>query len=213
MLSLLTQGQFGLFAIILFAIVFSLTFHEYGHAASAKMLGDDTAERAGRLNLNPVSHIDPMGLLMVVLVGFGYAKPVPVNPSRLRYPWADAAVAAAGPFMNLMLAIVCANLLKIGLYQSEGFLSSEGTLLTLRFLAQINLLLMLFNLIPLGPLDGRYVAEWLLPRSVSLKYSQFNQHYGNYVFLALIVASIAGLPVFQWLFGLSQQLLPLIVFV
>ena len=81
-IELLLQGQIALFATLLFAIVFSLTFHEFGHAASAKLLGDDTAEQAGRLTLNPIAHIDPLGLLMVVMVGFGYAKPVPVNPRR-----------------------------------------------------------------------------------------------------------------------------------
>ena len=103
MLSLLTQGHIGLFLIILFAIIFSLTFHEFGHAFTAKKLGDDTAEQMGRLTLNPVRHIDPMGLLLVVMVGFGYARPVPVNSRNLRYPWADAAVAAAGPAMNLLM--------------------------------------------------------------------------------------------------------------
>ena len=80
MLPMLFQGQLALFGLIIIALIISLTFHEFGHAFAAKRFGDDTAERLGRLTLNPVAHIDPVGLLMVVLVGFGFAKPVPTNP-------------------------------------------------------------------------------------------------------------------------------------
>ena len=91
MLSLLFNGQGLLFGILLLAIVLSLSLHEFGHASVATMLGDDTPGRAGRLTLNPLSHVDPMGLLLVVLVGFGYARPVPFSPARLRARWAPAA--------------------------------------------------------------------------------------------------------------------------
>ncbi|MEM9531892.1 MAG: site-2 protease family protein [Pseudomonadota bacterium] len=111
---MLTQGQVALFALLLFAIILSLTLHEFGHAWSAYALGDDTAKRAGRLTLNPIRHIDPMGLLMVVAVGFAYARPVPVNPRNFKKSWADAAVAAAGPGMNLLLAFLAINLLVHG---------------------------------------------------------------------------------------------------
>ncbi len=212
MLQLLSQGQYGVFALILFAIVFSLTCHEYGHAASAKWLGDDTAERAGRLTLNPVVHIDPMGLLMVVMLGFGYAKPVPVNPNRLRETWGSAAVSFAGPAMNLLLAILAVNLLALGQRSGTGIMSSDGVQLILIFLAQINLLLMLFNLIPLGPLDGHYIMEWLLPPRLSRKYSEFNNAYGSWLFIGLIALSILGIPIFSSLMRLSSSILPLITF-
>ena len=105
MLPLLFSGQIGLFVIIIITIIFSLSLHEFGHAAMAKVLGDDTAQRMGRLNINPVSHIDPFGLLMVVLVGFGFAKPVPFDVRNIKVAWGSAAVALAGPAMNLFLAI------------------------------------------------------------------------------------------------------------
>lgn len=213
MLQLLSQGQFAVFALILFAIVFSLTCHEYGHAASAKLLGDDTAERAGRLTLNPVAHIDPMGLLMVVMLGFGYAKPVPVNPGKLRKSWGSAAVSFAGPGMNLVLAIISVNLMAWGAANSSGMLGSDGAQLILIFLAQINLLLMLFNLIPLGPLDGHYIMEWLLPPRLSHQYSQFNRAYGSWLFFGLIALSIIGIPIFSSLMRLANSILPLITFV
>jgi Zn-dependent protease len=100
MLQLIYQGQWPLFLLITIALVISLTFHEFGHAASAKLFGDDTAQKQGRLTLNPIAHIDPMGLLMVVLIGIGYAKPVPTNPRNYTSRWASLVVAAAGPGMN-----------------------------------------------------------------------------------------------------------------
>ena len=109
MLSLLFQGQVALFLLIVISLVISLTFHEFGHALVAKWFGDDTAERAGRLTLNPAAHIDPLGLLMVVMVGFGYARPVPTNPANYSSRWADLAVSAAGPFMNLLVAVCAIN--------------------------------------------------------------------------------------------------------
>ena len=89
MISMLYNGQIALFLLIVSALVISLSFHEWGHAFAAKMFGDDTAQRAGRLTLNPLAHIDPMGLLMVVIVGFGWAKPVPTNPRNFTSRWAD----------------------------------------------------------------------------------------------------------------------------
>ena len=101
MLQLIYQGHLALFLIITIALVISLTFHEFGHAATAKLFGDDTAQKLGRLTLNPLAHIDPMGLLMVILIGIGYAKPVPTDPRKFNSRWASLVVSAAGPGMNL----------------------------------------------------------------------------------------------------------------
>ncbi|MGK0171762.1 MAG: Zn-dependent protease [Gammaproteobacteria bacterium] len=210
MTDLLFQGQIGLFSVILFAIVFSLTFHEFGHAAMAKWLGDDTAERAGRLTLNPVAHIDPLGLLMVVMVGFGYARPVPVDTRRLKGRWADAAVSFAGPGMNFILAVVFVNLL-VWSEQSEGWIAGNQAAMTMfSFLARINILLMLFNLIPLGPLDGHHIVQSFLPHNLSMRYRAFNDRFGNGVFILLIVLSVLGVPIFASLVDLSDRLLPLL---
>lgn len=212
MLQLLFNGQYDVFVLVLVVIVLSLTLHEFGHGMMAKLLGDDTAERAGRLTLNPVSHIDPLGLAMVVLIGFGYARPVPFNVNKIKHHWGPAAVAAAGPLMNLLLAIVAINLLALGLH-SDSLNLSDTQLIALELMALINLLLMLFNLIPLGPLDGHYIMTWLLPRDLSYRYARFNAHYGVTVFLALIVLSIIGVPIFSFLIALARALAPLITFV
>ncbi|MDH3694794.1 MAG: site-2 protease family protein, partial [Gammaproteobacteria bacterium] len=175
--------------------------------------GDDTAEQMGRLNLNPLSHIDPIGLLMVVMVGFGYAKPVPINPRKMRHPWASAVVAFAGPFMNLVLAVIAVNVLVWGNMNNISFLQGEGQVTMLIFMAQINLLLMLFNLIPLGPLDGHYILPYFLPGNLGYRYHQLNAQYGAFALMGLILLSIAGVPVFSTLMSFSQRLLPLITFV
>ena len=120
MISLIHDGQWLLFAVILAALVISLSFHEFGHAFVALRFGDDTARRAGRLTVNPMAHIDPLGLLMVVFVGFGYAKPVPTNPRLFNSRYAELLVAAAGPAMNLVLAVVSVNAYLLALKRDEG---------------------------------------------------------------------------------------------
>ena len=127
MTQLLFDQQYLLFILIAFALIFSLTFHEYGHGKVASLIGDDTAERAGRLTLNPVPHIDPLGLLMVLMIGIGYAKPVPTDPRNFNTRWGMLMVAAAGPGMNLLLAIVTINLYAIGLKNRFSPVSIRGS--------------------------------------------------------------------------------------
>ena len=213
MVSLLLRGEVLLFCLLAVALIVSLTFHEYAHAAVAKLSGDRTAELAGRLTLNPLAHVDPMGLLMVVLVGFGYARPVPVDPRNLRSPRADLWIAAAGPLMNLLLAMVVWNgfLALRGADVRFAFLPGPATFVAL--LVRVNLLLMLFNLIPLGPLDGHYILPHLLPEAAARWYRFHNARYGTYALLGLILLSVVGVPVFRFLMGIGDRLVPLITFV
>ncbi len=212
LLSLLFAGEWQVFGLFVLAIIVSLSLHEFGHAASATLLGDSTPVQAGRLTLNPVAHIDLLGLLMVILVGFGYAKPVPFNPRQIRQRWGSAAVAAAGPAMNLLLAIVSINLY---VWAARGGVIAQDSnaALILLVMAQINLLLMLFNLIPLGPLDGHYILSWALPPRLGYQYDVFNARYGTMVFLGLIVLSIAGVPVFRVLTTFAGQIIPYLTFI
>ena len=213
MVSLLLQGQVLLFALVTVALIVSLTFHEYAHAAVAKLSGDSTAELAGRLTLNPLAHIDPMGLLMVVLVGFGYAKPVPVDPRYLRSPRADLWIAAAGPVMNLLLAAVVWNGFLALRGAGVGFVFLPGPQTFVLLLVRINLLLMLFNLIPLGPLDGHWILPHLLPAAGARWYRYYNARFGSYALFGLILLSFAGVPVFRTLMAIAARLVPLITFV
>ncbi len=210
MLMLLQSGQYQVFVLLILALLLSLSFHEFGHAVVAKWQGDDTAQRAGRLTINPWAHVDPLGLLMVVLVGFGYAKPVPTDPRNFKSPVSDLLVAAAGPFMNLLLAVITWNFYLLLL--SNG-MDNPGANTFFSLLAQINLLLMLFNMIPLGPLDGHYILPHFLPRGLAQVYRVFNARYGTAIFLGLIVLSVMGLPLFRWLAELSVTMLGLITWV
>ena len=204
MIALLQGGQYAVFALLLIALVISLSFHEFGHALVAKWHGDDTAERAGRLTLNPLAHIDPLGLLMVVLVGFGYAKPVPTDPRNFKYKTSDLWVAAAGPLMNLLLAAATWNLY---LWLRAAGWDNPGGEIFFALLAQINLLLMVFNLIPLGPLDGHYILPHFLPTSLAHRYRHFNARFGTGIFLVLILLGVLGLPIFRYLAEFSFRLL------
>ena len=212
MIHLLQQGEWVLFAVIIAALVISLSFHEFGHAWVAKRFGDDTAERAGRLTINPRAHIDPMGLLMVVIVGFGYAKPVPTDPRRFTSRYADLLVAAAGPGMNLLLAVVTINFYVLGLKIGWTFFQQPGPYFFFSYLALINLLLMVFNLLPIGVLDGHYILPYFLPRRLASLYRYYNHHYGNWLLLSLVLLSVFGVPVFQSILGISRAFLPSIVF-
>lgn len=213
MIALLMQGQIALFTLILVAIVISLTFHEFGHALVAKLYGDDTAQRAGRLTLNPAAHIDPLGLLMVAMIGFGFARPVPTNPAKFKSLWADMFVSAAGPGMNLLLAVVAINFFVFGSESGWGFLQSEGAQTFFMYFALINLILMVFNLIPIGSLDGHYILPYFLPRRLAQSYRYWNARYGNQLFIVLILLSVLGVPVFSAIWNFGQALLPWIVFV
>lgn len=213
MLELLLQGQVYLFVLILIAVIISLTFHEFGHALTATLFGDNTARQAGRLTLNPMSHIDGMGLLLVALIGFGYARPVPTNPRNFKSVWASMFVSAAGPGMNLLLAIAAINVYIIGLNQGWALMQTPGAHMFFMYLALINLILMIFNLLPIGSLDGHYILPYFLSRKAAQTYIAWNAAYGNRLLLGLMLLSLFGIPVFRTIWNTGQAMLPYITFV
>jgi len=189
-----------------------LSFHEFGHAATAKYYGDDTAEKMGRLTLNPIAHIDPVGLLMVIFIGFGFAKPVQTNPRKFNSVWAELFISAAGPGMNLVLAILSINVYLFGVNQGWEFFQGESASFFFYYLALINLVLMVFNLLPIGPLDGHYILPYFLPKKLSRSYREYNHRYGNFVLLGLVGLSLMGLPVFSYVMRVGKSILPFISF-
>jgi Zn-dependent protease len=164
--------------------VVGIVLHEAAHAYSAYRLGDDTAYRAGRVTLNPASHLDVLGSLMLVMVGFGWGKPTPVVPSKLRGGvFGPVAVAFAGPLSNLLIVAVCAALFLLPAFQT-GYLA-----IIVVSVAFVNALLFVFNLIPIPPLDGAKVIFPFLPRALD-GFVDFMNQYGPFVLLGLVALSI-----------------------
>jgi Zn-dependent protease len=193
-------------AILAVPIIVAITLHEAAHGYVARMFGDDTAEKAGRITLNPLRHVDPVGtivlpaLLLLSHSGilFGYAKPVPVKFGRLRNPKRDMVwVAAAGPGMNILLATISALL--IYLFEFVG-LPPRGVLLELLWgSVNVNLVLAIFNLIPIPPLDGGRVAVGLLPMPLARPLARLSR-FGIILVLAIfLVLPYFGIDVFHWL--------------
>lgn len=172
----------------------SIPIHEWAHAWAAYQLGDDTAARRGRLTINPLAHLDPIGALSIVFFRFGWGKPVPVNPYRLRGDMraSHALVSVAGPFSNLVLAMLAAipfRLGWLGLYAGGSVVSPQRILI--QFIS-INLGLMVFNLIPFPPLDGSRILVWLLPRSWADQVEQLERYGGPGLMLILYLLSRVG---------------------
>ena len=178
MLDLLAQSPL-IFAIVLVALIISLSVHEFAHAWVSDRLGDPTARQLGRVTLNPKAHIDPLGMLLLVVAGFGWGRPVPFNPLNLKFPKRDSAlIALAGPASNFMLAIITAIVLK---------LINPGSLVggALYLLVFYNLMLGVFNLMPFHPLDGFKIVGGLLPNNLALQWYQM-QPYGIIILVAFI---------------------------
>lgn len=181
-------------------VLFAITVHETAHGWMALRFGDPTAKMLGRLTLNPIKHIDPIGTILVpgvlLMVGgflFGWAKPVPITQENLRRPKQDMAwVAAAGPLSNLLMALLWAMLIRLGLAMG-GF--SDGLALFLIYAGVaglfVNTILMLLNLLPLLPLDGGRVVDALLPPRLSWRYSKMEQ-WGLPILLLLLFTGVLG---------------------
>jgi Zn-dependent protease len=174
---------------VLMGFVVGIVLHEAAHAYSAYLLGDDTAYRAGRVTLNPASHLDVLGSLMLLIAGFGWGKPTPVVPSKLRGGvLGPVAVAFAGPASNLLIVAVCALLYALPAFQ-DGYLQT-----IVRALAFVNAILFIFNLIPIPPLDGAKVIFPFLPRSMSGFVAFMNQHGPTILLVLVLLTFLPMLP-------------------
>lgn len=174
----------ALFIVLSFLLLYSIIFHELAHGWVAHLFGDDTAVRYGRLTLNPVSHLDPIGTLMLFLVGFGWAKPVPVNYHSLRSRFGLFCVALSGCMTNILIAIIGVFLMRFPAISMNPALS-----LILPIMIRINIILGAFNLIPIPPLDGSKVLTSFLSWDAQEKMSLI-EPYGFFILIILLFTGL-----------------------
>ena len=194
-------------------IFIGLTVHEWAHAYAADRLGDPTAKNMGRMTLNPLAHIDPFGFLCLLLVGFGWAKPVPVNSRNFKkFRRDDIIVSIAGICTNLIVALLATIVFYVGLYVGN-LMGNEAFQRIMLAIVTINLSLAVFNLLPVYPLDGSHVFESLFMRRIP-RVMLFLRQYGYYILIALLITGvISGVlgTVVSWLFSLFSSIAIVIV--
>ncbi|MEO0004486.1 MAG: site-2 protease family protein [candidate division WOR-3 bacterium] len=181
------------------AILFGLTIHEFTHGYAALVLGDPTAKEQGRLTLNPLKHLDPLGTILLLLpwTRFGWAKPVPINASNFRNPLRDLAISAlAGPLANFFTALIASLVVRLlSLVAVGGFAWRIAY-----YFVIYNLILCFFNLIPIPPLDGSRLIYYLLPADLAARYGRLEE----YGLFGIVMIFLFGMPIFRFL------LLPLV---
>lgn len=175
------------------SLLIAITVHEFAHARVAYYFGDSTAKRQGRMNLNPINHLDPIGSIMILLVGFGWAKPVPINPNNFNdYRKGIRWVSFAGPLSNLIFAFISFFIyILLNRYGVRGDLFDQFMIVLVR----LNVYLAIFNMIPIPPLDGSKILMSVLPNSYLGLYRQFEQ-YAPIILIILIVTGVLGFIVF-----------------
>jgi Zn-dependent protease len=186
------------FFVLFPSLLLSLSFHEFAHAWVADRLGDPTPRYQGRVTLDPRAHLDPLGVLALLLTRFGWGRPVEFDPYNLKNPVRDSAlIALAGPASNLSIAVVLSLIIRTGLLPNLWWLQTFDLVLT------INIVLAVFNLVPVHPLDGSRILTALLPASTAHEYEEFMRRYGLFVLLLLIVP-------WQGHSAISQLVLPIV---
>lgn len=219
-MSLMSYGAEGIVSLILSipAVLLALTVHEFGHAFAAYKLGDDTPVRQGRLSLNPLDHVDPLGMAMLLFAHIGWGKPVQVDPRNynrnISVEKADAIVSFAGPLMNFITALIFA-LIYCAIFKFTGvtFLTNNIGIIIMEIIWSIitlNIGLGVFNMIPLPPLDGSKIFMPILPRNAKIWFIQHEQTF-YFIFLAIWITGIAGRlispiigQITNWIIGLAM---------
>lgn len=189
------------------AVIFAITIHEFSHAFAGKLQGDRTAEDEGRLTLNPVAHIDPMGFILLVIAGFGWAKPTPYNPYNLKHQrFGPALIALAGPISNTLAVVVIGTALSI-IYRFTDLPPSNLMITFFVLLIQVNILLAIFNLIPIPPLDGAKVLYSFIGRKRP-DIVMFLERYGMWLLIGFVFLGGSVINrIFSFFYSLTIQLI------
>ncbi len=211
LIGLLFKNPF-FFAIFVIAILVVISIHEFAHAWAADRLGDPSARNAGRLTLNPLAHLDPIGTIMILFLGFGWGKPVPFDDFNLRNPRKDAAlISFAGPAANFILAILLSIIIRV-LYLTMGPDTSLIKNLEQILMPFINLavLIGIFNLIPIHPLDGGKILIGLLPQKIAYQWDAVMKRYG-FILILILIFPIFGFSLFSVIFLIRNAILALLL--
>ncbi|MCI2253798.1 site-2 protease family protein [Domibacillus sp. PGB-M46] len=187
---------------VIISLLVAFTVHEFAHAYTAYKFGDDTAKNQGRLTLNPVHHLDPIGTIFILIAGFGWARPVPVNRRHFKNPkLAGVLVSLAGPLSNFLIAFIA-----MGILYGVGANANEFVFQLLYMMVYLNVLLFVFNLLPFPPLDGYRILEDLAPANLRVKMTQYEQ-YGVLLFLILVITPLGDYTVSPFLSQLTSAVL------
>lgn len=190
LITLLLQNPL-LFIVFALSLLVAIAIHEFAHAWAADKLGDPTPRLQGRLTLNPIAHLDPVGTILLLLVGFGWGKPVQFDPFNLQNPRRDAAIISfAGPFSNMILVTILSLVYRFGILQNLLPFLPIGAIIPP--LIQLNLVLAIFNLIPIHPLDGGKILVGLLPAEQARSVDRFLRQNGLILLLLLIFFPLVG---------------------
>lgn len=206
MITLLFSNPLAFF-IVFPGLLLSIALHEFAHCWVTDKLGDPTPRAKGRLTLDPRAHLDPLGVLAILLTRFGWGKPAPFDPYNLKEPVRDTAlIAVAGPLTNILVATLLAFLLRIGVLPWEILAVAAYNILA------INVVLAIFNLIPIYPLDGSKILMAFLPQNMADEYERFMSRYGTFVLILLIFPLASGVsPVSRLLSPIIELLLNILV--
>lgn len=195
------------FVVWVAALLVAITIHEFSHALAADRLGDPTPRVQGRLTLNPLAHLDPLGTLMLLLVRFGWGKPVEFDPYNLKNPRRDAAlISFAGPASNLILATALSVVLRL-ISANPVPTATLGLFPILLPFVYLNVVLAVFNLIPIHPLDGGKILIGLLPQDTSVAWDRFLRRYGIVILLLLVFPLFGGVPLVAQFLGPTINLI------
>ena len=187
------QSPLDFLAVLVGFLLIGITIHEFAHAWVANKFGDPTAKMEGRVSLNPLVHLDPVGTILFLIIGFGWGKPVQINPHLLRNKNDELKVAIAGIVANLLVATILAIPLRIAMIQGVA-IDSEPYLLFLKKLVEINVVLAAFNLLPIPPLDGSHFVEYFLDDMARYRFQQIGQYALIGLILFGLVTSVSIIP-------------------
>lgn len=214
-----TEGALLTLVLSIPGVIIAITFHEFAHAWMSDKLGDDTARRQGRLNLNPLSHMEPVGIIMLLFAGFGWGRPVEINPNNFNRTVSvrkgNALVALAGPVMNFALAIIFSIIYGLLLAFGKTFVITEaGSVIStiIVFTISMNVGLGVFNLLPLPPLDGSKVLTWLLPAKQRI-WMEEHEKILYMIFIVIWITPIASMIIRPIIDLINQGLLNLIIWI